>query len=47
MKKKAIKYNSKYFGISEKVASELNHLTIDCMTKFAQEEVNIIKKQSK
>ena len=39
MKKKAIKFFAEYFRTSEKDARENNTMTIDCMAKFAEQQV--------
>ena len=39
MRKKAIKFFAWYFGITEQSAKELNGMTIECMAKFAEQEV--------
>lgn len=35
-KSKAIDFFSKYFNISKEEARDCNHMTIDCMVKFAK-----------
>ena len=39
MKQRAAQFWAKYFGSSSKEALELNHMTVDCMRKFAESEL--------
>lgn len=39
MKKRAIKFFAEYFKCSEYEAKDLNHMAIDCMIKFTNQEL--------
>ena len=39
MKQRAAQFWAKYFGSTPKDALELNHMTVDCMRKFAESEL--------
>ena len=41
-KKKAAKFWAEYFSSTEKEAIKCNHMTIDCMVKFAQQQVKTL-----
>lgn len=38
-KKKAAKFWAEYFSSTEKEALDCNHMTIDCMVKFAEQQL--------